>query len=298
MGGRIGHRDNPGGGSFFWLELPVGSPAQAAAKAGATPHIAESRRLRVLVVDDEALNRSIATGFLRFGGHEIVCIDNGAEAVEAAAAGDFDVILMDVRMPGMNGLEATRRIRALPAPRSMVPVVAVTAQAFAEQIEICRQAGMDTHVSKPFTKAVLLAAVEKAGTSPSVLRPRGVATPEAEYPDFERAALEDLTDSLSASEIGEHMHILATRCEAMLRWLRDPDMPTDASELVEDAHMLAGNAGTFGFLNLADAARRFERATESGTTDTATLAARLAAAAEPAVAIMRQELAGAAEREA
>jgi PAS domain S-box-containing protein len=160
MGGEIGYSGNPGGGSVFWLELPgsVALPDNTGAVAP-LPH-EHKPRLRVLVVDDEPLNRAIASGFLTIGGHDAVCVDNGAAAVEAAAAGDFDAILMDVRMPGMNGLEATRRIRALPSPRGEVRIVAVTAQAFAEQIEICRQAGMDVHVSKPFKQAALLAAVE------------------------------------------------------------------------------------------------------------------------------------------
>ena len=294
MGGRIGYADNPGGGSVFWLELPAGSAGQVAAKAAATPHGAERRSLRVLVVDDEVLNRNIASGFLRFGGHQVVCIDNGAEAVEAAAARDFDVILMDVRMPGMNGMEATRRIRALPAPHGTVPVVAVTAQAFAEQIEICRQAGMDTHVSKPFTKAVLLAAVAKAVAAPS--GPPRAATPEreTEYPVFDHAMFDEITDSLCASEVQEHIQTLIMRCDALMRRLVSPDMPTHATELVEDAHRLAGGAGMFGFLYLADAARRFERAAVSGATETAGLGTHLAAAAEATAAIMRQDLAGTA----
>jgi PAS domain S-box-containing protein len=297
MGGQIGYADNPGGGSVFWLELPPGDAGQVAAKAAATAANAETGSLRVLVVDDEALNRNIASGFLRFGGHEVVCLDNGAAAVEAAATGDFDVILMDVRMAGMDGLEATRRIRALPAPHGTVPVVAVTAQAFAEQIEICQQAGMGTHVSKPFTKAALLAAVAKAVNAPrassGAWAPPGAASRAAEpdYPEFDRTMFEDLSGSLSAAEVEEHMQTLVTRCEALLRGLRSPDLATHAGELVDDAHRLAGGAGTFGFLHLADAARRFERAVESGSIETVALAGHLAATIEMVVAIMRHELA-------
>ena len=160
MGGQIGYADNPGGGSVFWVELPYGSVPSVEIEVAAPLPLAGGPRLRVLVADDDALNRNIASGFLSIAGHDVVCVNNGAAAVGAAATGDFDVILMDVRMPGMNGLEATRLIRALPAPRGEVRVVAVTAQAFAEQIETCRRAGMSGHVSKPFKQAVLLAALE------------------------------------------------------------------------------------------------------------------------------------------
>jgi two-component system sensor histidine kinase/response regulator len=167
MGGQIGYEDNPGGGSVFWVELPCGELLLAEAEAAPRSSSAAGSRLRVLVVDDEALNRSIASGFLSVVGHEVVCLDNGAAAVEAAATGDFDVILMDVRMPGMNGLEATRRIRTLPPPRGNVRIVAVTAHAFAQQIETCRQAGMDGHVAKPFNQAELLAALEATSLAPN-----------------------------------------------------------------------------------------------------------------------------------
>ena len=121
-------------------------------------------RLRVLVVDDLAMNRDIAGSFLRSAGHEVACADGGAEAVQAAASGDFDVILMDVRMPGMDGLEATRRIRAVEGPRGQVPIVALTAQVFSEQVEECRRAGMDSHLAKPFTLDTLRMAVLDAAT--------------------------------------------------------------------------------------------------------------------------------------
>jgi CheY-like chemotaxis protein len=81
--------------------------------------------------------------------------------VAAAAARDFDLILMDVRMPRMSGIEATRAIRAIPGPRGRVPVIALTAQVFADQIEECRGAAMDEHLAKPFTREGLLAAVQK-----------------------------------------------------------------------------------------------------------------------------------------
>lgn len=190
MGGCLGHEDNGGGGSVFWLELPlvvdppaalivdqpvaliVGQPAALiidhpvpAPGVAAPEPSGEARALRVMVVDDVAMNRDIASAFLRTGGHEVLCVGSGREAVEAASAGDFDVVLMDVRMPEMDGLEATRRIRSLAGARARVPIVAVTAQAFAEQVEACREAGMDDHLAKPFAPAALLATALRAAAN-------------------------------------------------------------------------------------------------------------------------------------
>lgn len=121
-----------------------------------------TRALNVLVVDDITMSRDIARSFLRAAGHCVVCVEGGAEAVAAAADNDFDVVLMDVCMPEMDGLEATRRVRALVGGRGQVPIVAVTAQAFAGQISECRKAGMNGHVSKPFGPEMLVAAVVRA----------------------------------------------------------------------------------------------------------------------------------------
>lgn len=156
MGGRMGHEDNPAGGSIFWLKLPMAAAEVAVAVAAATPAPQPSRPLRLLVADDVAMNRDIASSFLRAAGHDVTCAENGAAAVEAASARDYDAVLIDVRMPGMDGLEATRRLRAVPGPRGQVQVIALTAQAFAEQVEECRRAGMDSHLAKPFTQGALL----------------------------------------------------------------------------------------------------------------------------------------------
>ena len=118
--------------------------------------------LHVLVVDDVLMNRDIAESYLRAGGHTAVCVGSGAEAVAAVTTMDFDVVLMDVRMPEMNGLEATRRIRALCGARGRVRIIALTAQAFTEQIAECLKAGMDGHLGKPFDMDGLLAAVARA----------------------------------------------------------------------------------------------------------------------------------------
>ena len=111
---------------------------------------------RVLLVDDIAMNRDVIGGFLCAAGHVAVLAESGQEAVRLASEQTFDLILMDVRMPDMDGLEATRRIRALPAPHGQVPILALTAYAFPDQIAQTRDAGMDGHVTKPMDYATLL----------------------------------------------------------------------------------------------------------------------------------------------
>ena len=170
LGGSLGHKDNPGGGSIFWFEIPLMQPAP---RPGAAPDRPRSlpdapdtglaalagQPIRILVADDSAINRDVAQGFLQAAGHSVAFAEDGVEAVAQATAADFDLILMDVRMPRMDGLEATRRIRALPGPHGRVPIVALTAQAFAEQLGECRHAEMDGYLTKPFTMEGLLAAI-------------------------------------------------------------------------------------------------------------------------------------------
>lgn len=286
MGGRIGYADNPGGGSVFWLELPASSVVAHAAETAAPQPRAARTGLRVLVVDDDSLNRNIAAGFL--SAHRVVCLDNGTAAVAAAATEDFDVILMDVRMPGMTGLEATRGIRAVPGPRGFVPVVAVTAQAFGEQIELCRKAGMNTYLVKPFTQLALLAAVDDVTVKQH--NPATPAVAEPRLPIFDRAVYEEIVDFLPQEDIAEYLQTLITRGESLLQGLRAPDVLAHAKELAEAAHRLAGGAGALGFLSLAAAGRHFERAADAGLPETAALADALADSIEASVTILRQGL--------
>ncbi|MCX8133155.1 MAG: response regulator [Roseococcus sp.] len=172
MGGRIGCEAGEGGrGSLFWLELPLPAcpPAERGEGPPSAPQAEEPReapppasrpRQRVLVVDDIAPNRLVARILLESAGHEVVLASGGAEAVAAAAEGHFDVILMDVHMPCMDGVEATRRIRAAEGGGPRARIYAVTADTAPEQFERCRAAGMDGRLLKPIDREGLLALVE------------------------------------------------------------------------------------------------------------------------------------------
>jgi signal transduction histidine kinase len=159
MGGTIGVDAGPGRiGSLFWLDLPLPEAAAPPPTQAAEPpaETAPGPRRRVLVVDDVAPNRMVARILLEGAGHEVALATDGAEAVEAVRQGGFDLVLMDIHMPGMDGLEATRRIRAEEAGRRRVPIVALSADALREQVEQCRAAGMDGHLAKPLDRGALM----------------------------------------------------------------------------------------------------------------------------------------------
>ncbi len=117
---------------------------------------------RVLLVDDIAMNRDVVGAFLRSAGHEVWLAENGEDGIRLAAEHSFDVILMDVRMPEMDGLEAARRIRALPAPNGQIPILALTAGVLPDEIAECEMAGMDGLVAKPVEYTKLMQAIADA----------------------------------------------------------------------------------------------------------------------------------------
>ena len=161
MGGTLGCDSQPGQGATFWFELTL-------PRAGTLPEEVEAEDetleapLRVLLVEDVEMNRELISALLEPFAVEIVPCENGLQAVEAMKRGGFDLVLMDVQMPVMDGLTATRAIRALPqAHARATPIIAMTANVLPEQVAKCLEAGMDDHIGKPISPAALLGALSR-----------------------------------------------------------------------------------------------------------------------------------------
>lgn len=266
MNSTLGYLPNAGGGSVFWLELQTAAAAETAPAAAERPPLrVPAKGHRILVVDDIAMNRDVIGAFLCAAGHSVQLAENGHDAVRMASREAFDLILMDVRMPDMDGLEATRRIRALPAPFGATPVLALTAYSFGDQIAKYRDAGMNGHIAKPVDYAALINAIEDAvarvpsrwlnDTSP----PPDIDPAEGDQSPLrlDRSLFDQMVSFLPKHEAIEHLNALRERVRQMIGLL---DSGAPASRQTEMAHGLGSAAGLFGFIALSIASRNFERA--------------------------------------
>jgi signal transduction histidine kinase/CheY-like chemotaxis protein len=249
MGGTIGCDADVRQGALFWVELPLREVPLPAAAAAAPPADAvmlpPGRSLRVLVADDVAANRMVARAMLVAAGHRVDSAADGAEALAAVQRESYDVVLMDVQMPVMDGLDATRRIRELEGRRGRVPVLAVTASALPEQVAACRAAGMDGHLPKPIDRESLLAAVARLASGGTMAGAVPATPAEALAPLLDDAALRNL-----AADLGPTADAVIAEFVAELRLgyetLSTPGIAQDGPRLRHAAHRMLGAARTLG----------------------------------------------------
>jgi signal transduction histidine kinase/CheY-like chemotaxis protein len=199
MGGDINVRSEMGTGSVFTFEVPTEPGTEPEARATRAAFARTTVRLSILVAEDNPVNQKVLRTLLNGQGHEMTFVDDGLKAVDAARDGAFDLILMDVSMPVMDGPSATREIRKLPGPIGATPIIALTANAMAGDREAYLADGMNDYVSKPIDLDALLAAIARQapGTAVQRLAERVEAAPVVVEPSAnDAAALEALNSEL------------------------------------------------------------------------------------------------------
>ncbi|MBO9502273.1 ATP-binding protein [Brevundimonas sp. A19_0] len=256
MGGDITLRSRVGKGTRVTLDLPAERAAREALKApAATPRPRGPAPCgRVMVVDDVDTNRELIEIGLGQAGHRVTGFASGEAALAAIEADPaWDLILMDVHMPGMDGLTATRTLRALPGRAGDIPVVGLSANVLPAQIDACLDAGMDDHLGKPVDMEKLIALTDRLCGAPRAWR--------------KTSADLDQDPAFDALKTRYRHHLTGVRPTIVkaLDHLHDPEHRT---ALISLAHKLAGAAGSLGFSHLSAAAIRLEQAARQGADDT------------------------------
>lgn len=167
LGGDIGFESLPGKGSLFWFTVAVtvaAEPPILQDEPTALPSPAQAEPLHLLLVEDTEVSRFLGRMVLEGAGYRVTTASDGREALEAIEREAFDAVLMDIQMPELDGISATRLIRALPSPICDMPIIALTANVMEHDRRIYLEAGMDDHVAKPIDRTALLAAISRHTT--------------------------------------------------------------------------------------------------------------------------------------
>ena len=299
MGGDITVRSELGVGSTFTASLPltaVGAPL--ASDAQASPAQAASRPLRVLVAEDHAVNRAYMEAVLDKLGHIAIFSADGGGAVlavqEQPVGQEFDIVLMDLHMPGMDGFAAARAIRALAPPRGDVPIVALTADAFHASRERARESGMDGFLTKPAHLPQLREALERHGSSRSTAVPvpmaasvplaEDEATPTPVSPPplpsaaiarqdetLDRSIVGDMIQTLSAAQYARLLSIFFGARKQTVTEMREAVARTALDIVRSQAHGLKGASLSLGLRALASLAEQIPASQSDIGFDTAAL---------------------------
>jgi signal transduction histidine kinase/DNA-binding NarL/FixJ family response regulator len=201
MGGEIGAESEAGRGSTFWFRLPLAVASGEVIAAVAQTEVPVPP-LRILLAEDNLVNQQVALGLLGRRGHTVDVVDDGVAAVDAVRARTYDVVLMDVHMPHMDGIEATRTIRRLPGEKGRVPILALSASAMRSEAESALAAGMDGALGKPIDPVLLASLLaHHASASDGTPRDPQVGPTAATGPAIDESYLRSLAESIGAAKV-------------------------------------------------------------------------------------------------
>jgi PAS domain S-box-containing protein len=223
------------------------------------------RRLRILVAEDNPVNQELVLHLLERNGHSVIVAETGLQAIEAVERHKFDLVLMDVQMPELGGLEATQIIRGKEAANGgHLPILAMTAHAMPGDRERCLAAGMDGYFAKPIDPRTFLHAIESVG-SPNAAFPAAPLSPEAAGALGEKELLERFNGNRTL--LRSLIKTFRNDCPKMMARIRTALTARDAQGLAGAAHALKGSVGNFGPSPAFDTARRMEITARGGTLD-------------------------------
>jgi two-component system, sensor histidine kinase len=282
MGGAIGVESAPGTGSTFWFEVPVRLASAAEVDHDARGLDADQyeaalgylssfgRSVRILVVEDNATNQLVIRSILGKQGLKPDFASNGLEAIDAVRLRPYDVILMDVHMPEMDGLEATRAIRSMTGPVSSTPIIALTANAFARDIENCRAAGMNLHVGKPFRRETLFVSLAAALSGSARFRTQDALEPKGAAPGEQPAFDPGIIEAFRADSGEELLQLLIDTFlqDAAKKLNRLSELAGSAdgvAEAIQLSHALKSSGAMAGAMALAAFASEIEGRLQDGS---------------------------------
>lgn len=227
--------------------------------------------LRVLLAEDHRINQRLAIMLLKGANHNVDIAENGEEAVAAVLQHDYDVVLMDVQMPVLDGVQATKQIRALPPPKGTVPIIALTAHAMAGAREEYLAAGMDDYLSKPLEPDTLFSALGRISAASAAARATAetvdaiAAKPAANAGKvFDPVRIATLKRVLPEEEVADFVRMFLDSLKTVADRNEQLIAAKATDELLQEAHALAGTAGNVGAVLISHCARELEYACKGG----------------------------------